>query len=127
MNVVGSGDVAWAAELLTKYGANANWPLKGNVRYEDVSMNDLDEFPDVDLLSTVLAVVVRKQNLPMARLLLEHGADVNEATSLDLSVNKEEDDEDDEDETEETPLSVALETGNVAIIELLKSKGAKSE
>jgi ankyrin repeat protein len=90
-------------------------------------MSDLDEFPDVDLLSTVLTVVVRKQNLPMVRLLLEHGADVNKATSLDLSVNKEEVDEDNEDETEKTPLSVALETGNAAIIELLKSKGAKSE
>ena len=31
MNVVESGDIAWAAELLTKYGANANRPLRGNV------------------------------------------------------------------------------------------------
>ena len=33
-------------------------------------------------------------------------------------------DEDEEDENKETPLSAALKTGNTAIIELLKSKGA---
>jgi ankyrin repeat protein len=117
MNVVQSGDAAWAAELLAKYGANANWPLKRDVRGQE------DEFEEVDM-STVLAVAVRKQNLPMARLLLEHGADVNKTKSLDnlgYEVGC------DENEEVKTLLSMALETGNAAIIELLKSKGAKGE
>eukprot|EP01050_Picozoa_sp_SAG11_P011557 SAG11_NODE_1233_length_5450_cov_5.983368_3_plen_75_part_00 len=74
----------------------------------------------------MLAVAVRNQNMPMARLLLEHGADVNKATSS-FPDKDEDDDYDDDDEDKETPLSVALWIGNAAVIELLKSKGAKSE
>lgn len=69
---------------------------------------------------------IREQDHPMVSLLLKHGADVNEAKPgfPDEDVDGE---EEDEHEDKETPLSVAMETGNAAIIELLKSKGAKCE
>jgi len=57
----------------------------------------------------------------MVRLLLEHGADAN--TPKPKFASDHEDNEDDK--PGELPLAVALETGNAAIIELLKSKGAK--
>jgi len=108
--------VAWAAELLTKYGANADWQSEcdsdfdRSYRYEEGDQGD--DF------STVLMVAVRKQDLPMVLLLLEHGADASKAKPSFAHYP------DEEDKPEETPLSVALETGNAPIIELLKSKGA---
>ena len=59
-------------------------------------------------------IAARKQDLPMVRLLLKHVADVHkEVNNVD-------------DAKTQTVLSVALVTGNAAIIELLKSKGAKT-
>ena len=107
-NVVASGDVAWAAELLIKYGANADWPSE-----RDFLECERDDGSD---LSTALKVSIRKQDLPMVRLLLNNGADVNKVQPKFA--------DDQGDKPGELPLSVALETGNAAIIELLKSKGA---
>ena len=121
-NVVVSGDITWAAELLAKYGANADWPSKCGCDFE-CDYGRYEDGDQGDDFSTVLIIAVRKQDLPMVRLLLEHGADANKATPNFA----EDSDEEDEDKPEETPLSVALETGNAPIIELLKSKGAKGE
>ena len=132
-NVVMSGDITWAAELLAKYGANADWPSKCDCdfdveegsRYSD----GLEERDHGDDYSTVLMVAIRRQDLPMVRLLLDHGAGVNKAKpnfANDEDESEDENDENDEndDEPKTLPLSVALETGNETIIELLKSKGA---
>ena len=132
-NVVMSGDITWAAELLAKYSANADWPSKCDCdfdveegsRYSD----GLEERDHGDDYSTVLMVAIRRQDLPMVRLLLDHGAGVNKAKpnfANDEDESEDENDENDEndDEPKTLPLSVALETGNETIIELLKSKGA---
>ena len=78
--------------------------------------------PCADDFSTVLMIAARKQDLPMVRMLLEHGADANKSDQheflLESGVLK--------DKPKKTPLSVALEIGNAAIIELLKSKGANA-
>ena len=123
--VVESDDVAWAAELLTKYGANVDWPSEHDLyfEYEEEHSGWCFDF------STVLMVAIRKQDLPMVRLLLEHGADVNKTKPNFADGDSDEEDEDETDNQDEKPselpLSVALETGNEAIIELLKAKGAK--
>ena len=74
-------------------------------------------------------IAARKQDLPMVRLLLKHGADVHE------EVNKQTErynwgatpaSSSGDDAKTQTEISVALGTGNAAIIELLKSKGAKT-
>jgi len=121
--VVKSGDVAWAAELLAKYGANADWPSQSNIRrrqnFHDEHYEEGDRGDD---FSTVLIIAVRKQDLPMVRLLLEHGADANMAKPKIAGDHKNNQDK----KPGELPLAVALETGNAPIIELLKSKGAKA-
>eukprot|EP01050_Picozoa_sp_SAG11_P037506 SAG11_NODE_14822_length_598_cov_1.314629_1_plen_184_part_01 len=94
--VVESGDVDWAGVLLAKYGANV-----------DLEEDWHDD--EMEVRSTVLMIAIRKHDLPMVRLLLEHGANVNKAALGD---------------EEMTPLSEALKTGNAPIVELLKSKGA---
>jgi ankyrin repeat protein len=83
----------------------------------------------------VLIIAVRKQDLSMVRLLLQHGANVNKAEVVFGKGNSDEDEDDhylfepleDSGKLDTTPLSVALETKNVAIIELIRSKGAKGE
>jgi hypothetical protein len=125
-NVVASGDVAWAAELLTKYAANANWPSESDFHDSFEPDESADIEPDDHDFSTVLMVAIHKQDLSMVRLLLEHGADANKAKP-EFCKDSDEEDEGEDDKPGELPLSVALETGNAAIIELLKSKGAKSE
>ena len=127
-NVVEAGDVAWAAELLAKYNANADWPSDSNIHEgsrEDDCYGFQNYYADGDRgddFSTVLIVAVRKQDLPMVRLLLDHGADVNKAKPkfTDGAAAFE------VDQSGELPLSVALKTGNAPIIELLQSKGAKA-
>ena len=70
-----------------------------------------------DDFSTVLIIAVRKQDLSMVRLLLEHGADANKAMPTFAGDH----DRNQDGKPVELPLSVALETGNAPIIELLKS------
>eukprot|EP01050_Picozoa_sp_SAG11_P006046 SAG11_NODE_454_length_9347_cov_4.117539_4_plen_215_part_00 len=121
--VVASGDVAWATELLANYSANPEWPCESDFSeaFDRFAREERDCDGDRgDDFSTVLMVAIRKQDLPMARLLLDHGAGVNTAKPNFAGDHDENQDE----KPGEMPLSVALETGNVAIIELLKSKGA---
>ena len=129
--VVASGDVLWAADLLRTYGANANWPVRKPEESEEAELHEhaTDYYSRIveqelgcdDDFSTVLMIAARMENLPMVRLLLEHGADVNEArpdfAAVDAGGRWQR-------QMAETPLSVALGTGNAHVIELLKSKGA---
>ena len=118
--------------MLTKFGANADWPCK-----VDLDEDDLEEHAEECKypVSTVLIIAVRKQDLSMVRLLLQHGANVNKAEVVFGKGNSDEDEDDhylfepleDSGKLDTTPLSVALETKNVAIIELIRSKGAKGE
>jgi ankyrin repeat protein len=121
-NVVVSGDITWAAELLAKYGANADWPSECDCDF-DLSYGRYEDGDQGDDFSTVLIIAIRKQDLPMVRLLLEHGADPNKATPNFA----EDSDEEDQGNPKETPLLAALKTGNAPIIELLMSKGAKGD
>ena len=157
--MVESGDVAWAGELLAKFCANVDWPSQDDLRVRMTlsgSMTDLDRSWDT---STVLAIASEEEDLPMVRLLLAHGADVNKVKSngerveseAEMRIRDAKEAEEAEarrqrqggrgkggkglgkggarrfkmqDHEKETPLSIALGTGNAAIIELLKSKGA---
>jgi ankyrin repeat protein len=131
--VVASGDVVWAADLLRTYGANANWPVRTNEetlyknqeKAAELHEHAADYYSQQEVgcdddFSTVLIIAARMENLPMVRLLLEQGADVNEARPDFAAVDAGCDDN----KLAETPLSVALGTGNAHVIELLKSKGA---
>ena len=103
---------------MTTYGANVDWPSEDDLcfEYEEEKHSDND-------FSTVLMLAIRKQDLPMVRLLLDHGADANKATPKFAGGEDESGDENDDEKPGELPLSVAFKTGNEAIIELLKSKG----
>jgi hypothetical protein len=139
--------LAWASELLTKYGADKDWPSEKIAGHyfggwgHDINDEDIEHILDCCGFSTMLMIAARKEDLPMVNLLLKHGNDVNKTFGADWaavslwkashneSENENEDESEDESEDEieslkETPLSVALKTGNAAIIELLKSKGA---
>ena len=59
----------------------------------------------------------------VVRLLLQHSADVY-ISRPNFKESEDTDDDDIDGEPKEAPLSVGLITGNTAIIELLKSKGA---
>eukprot|EP01050_Picozoa_sp_SAG11_P026202 SAG11_NODE_6190_length_1368_cov_1.386919_1_plen_127_part_00 len=72
-----------------------------------------------DDFSTVLMLAICKEDVPMVRLLLEHGANVHKARP-NFKESNNSDDEDSDGEQKETPLLVAQKTGNAAIIELLK-------
>jgi hypothetical protein len=62
----------WCQQLLVHFGANPNWPI-------GCSPND-DERGDGEIPSglTVLMLAVLGDNVPLARLLLEHGANPNQ-------------------------------------------------
>ena len=68
-NVVMSGGITWAAELLAKYGANADWPSKCDydvespfIMFNGVDDGRLERWNALDF-STVLMVAIRKQDL----------------------------------------------------------------
>ena len=67
-NVVASGDVAQAEKLLKRYGADPNWP------HTSVTEN---RYNIVGGMCTVLMIAIVRGNVPMIKLLLKHGANVN--------------------------------------------------
>ena len=72
----------WCQQLLVHFGANANWPI-------GCTPNENDEMPSG---LTVLMLAVLADNVPLAQLLLEHGADPNQY-ELPCGEMKEEDNE----------------------------------
>ena len=127
-------DIAWCRELLTQQNANANWPVGILLRG-----------PDSSLLAacgvTVLLIAVMNNNMDLARLLLQEGANPNQYEIPDWSSDA--DEFPDSILIEERkcvgsfaggyckqlacPLSVALTTGNVQMIQLLREHGATAE
>ena len=73
--VVTSGDTAWAEELLTKFGADANWPSAALLAKWDEQFGGRDSHPGFRETARIRAVQINC--VPMAALLLAHGADVN--------------------------------------------------
>ena len=67
-NVVDSGNVKLASELLEKFGADVNWPKNC---YQEYGLGE-----------TVLINAIQAQNMDMIQLLLDHGADVNLSEQL---------------------------------------------
>ena len=75
---------------------------------------------------TILALAVHAENAEIVKLILEAGADVNakvEDLSLFGGFFRTPDDE--ADDSGRTALSIAMETGNEKIIDLLRAAGAK--
>lgn len=117
--VVASGDVTWARTLLEEYEAEANWPSDEVIDGADISHEGFRATP--------LIIAVHNNDLPMAQLLHEHGANPNPEH---LNLSKERVDEmlcdigceDDDYQIREqtcfaarraTPLSIAL--GNASV------------
>lgn len=149
--VVASGDVEWARELLTRHGADPNWPLKINATQQIKAQLGRDHL-GFALGATVLMIAVLRQDAAMVELLVDHGADVNLAEFLEVLGDDFAGAERPSDyffvtdavlahywnttaaeaalplvapdDKKATPLSVARGTGNSKIIELLQARGA---
>lgn len=150
-NVVASGDIEWATELLTSYGADPNWPRSiDTCNQEDSIFNSARTH--IGLGATVLMIAILRENVDMVNLLIEKGANVNLAEFVYFKdvcsetgelggyffVNDEMlmhywNTTDPEElgfplhapnNKKATPLSVALGTGNAEVIEILQANGA---
>jgi ankyrin repeat protein len=112
-DVIASGDVKFAVELMEKYDADPNWPkcFKGwNGHDFGMSHGDCNDFKGAG--ETVLIVAIERNDYAMVEALLQHGADPKQHAFFKL---KDEIDDDDDDEEWPykrvsdlpTPLSVA--------------------
>ena len=108
LSVVASGDIAWAAELISKYSADVNWPSCMSNR-DPISLGFSHASSFHGLGQTVLMVAIRQQNAGMVQLLLDNHADPNLSEYLVLKDQIEDDFESYQEEIEKaTPLAVAV-------------------
>jgi hypothetical protein len=86
-DVVASGDVAWAERLLKEFDADANHIGLMPIISVGPFSNTLGEHHD-GLRESPLIVAVLRRDLPMIKLLLEHGAYPNEPEEFNLCDTK---------------------------------------
>lgn len=108
LSVVASGDTAWAAELISKYNADVNWPsCVSNRNPKSLGFSHASSFHGLG--QTVLMVAIQQQNTDMVQLLLDNNADPNLSEFVLLKDQIEDDFESYEEEIEKaTPLAVAV-------------------
>ena len=140
MDVVASGDVAWAAELIDAHGADVDWP-ENSARQ---SYPGMDYGPDkMTAMKTALMLAIELGDRAMVELLLNRKANPNLSEALSsgnlkdqVSARQMEEWQDYEIDIPEewrwaapaTPLSVAIASGgDVAMLKLLREHGAKDK